>query len=186
MQRRGAFQTPLGAVGIHESVADRLIAASPIVHENSAVHLREHSLEMQLPFLRRVLPETPIVPVLMGRQTARTVVALGTALAQACAGQRALLVASTDLSHYHERAVASRLDAIVIDCVARFDADGLQAALDREPDHACGGGPLVAVMRAARGLGATDAAILGYGDSADVSGETSSVVGYLAAAMGAR
>lgn len=180
----GFFQTPLGAVQIDAAVAERLLAAAPMIREDVGVHGREHSLEMQLPFIRRLLPETRMVPVLMGDQTAEAAAALGAALAEACAGERVLLVASTDLSHYHERSVARRLDAAVIDCVERFDADGLQALLDGNSDHACGGGPVVAVMRAARALGATDAAILGYGDSADVSGDTSAVVGYLAAAMG--
>jgi AmmeMemoRadiSam system protein B len=76
------------------------------------------------------------------------------------------------------------MDRAVIDCVSRFDAEGLQAILNTEPDHACGGGPMVAVMRAARALGARDAAVLNYADSGDVSGDKSSVVGYLAAALG--
>ena len=99
-------------------------------------------------------------------------------------GRRALLVASTDLSHYHDAATAARLDRVVLDHVARFDADGLQRALDRTPDHACGGGPTVAVMRAARALGARDASVLKYADSGDVSGDKSAVVGYMAAAIG--
>ena len=77
-----------------------------------------------------------------------------------------------------------RLDAVVIDCVSRFDADGLQDALDVRPEHACGGGPTVAVMRAARRLGARDAVVLNYADSGDVSGDKSAVVGYMAAAFG--
>src|SRR6266545_1280806 len=108
--------------------------------------------------------------------------------ARSCAtiprGRRALLIASTDLSHYHDAATAAALDRVVIDCVARFDADALQAALDARPDHACGGGPTVAVMRAARLLGARDALVLDYADSGDVSGDKSAVVGYLAAAFG--
>ena len=95
-----------------------------------------------------------------------------------------MLIASTDLSHYHDAKAASALDRVVIDCVARFDADGLQAALAATPEHACGGGPMVAVMRAARAAGARDARILHYADSGDVSGDKSSVVGYLAAAFG--
>ena len=75
--------------------------------------------------------------------------ALAEALASVLRGRRALLVASTDLSHYHDAATAARLDAVVIDCVSRFDADALQHALDVRPEHACGGGPTVAVMRAA-------------------------------------
>jgi predicted class III extradiol MEMO1 family dioxygenase len=99
-------------------------------------------------------------------------------------GRRALLVASTDLSHYHDAATAARLDDVVIDCVSRFSADALQEALDRRPEHACGGGPTVAVMRAATLLGARDAVVLDYADSGDVSGDKSAVVGYMAAAFG--
>ena len=182
--RAGGFETPFGVAPIDETCAARLLAASPIVHEHPGAHSREHSLEMQLPFLQRLAPDVTIVPVLMGYQTAETARALGVALASAIEGRKSLLVASTDLSHYHDAAAASRLDAVVIDHVKRFDADGLQEALDRQPEHACGGGPLVAVMRAAKTLGARDAVFLNYADSGDVSGDKSSVVGYLAAAFG--
>jgi AmmeMemoRadiSam system protein B len=164
--------------------AASLADASEVIHPLPAAHQREHSLEMQLPFLMHLAPALPIVPLLMGYQTAATAAALGDALAIALRGRRALLIASTDLSHYHEAAIASELDRVVIDCVARFDAAGLQAALDATPEHACGGGPTVAVMRASWASGARDAAILNYADSGDVSGDKSSVVGYLAAALG--
>jgi AmmeMemoRadiSam system protein B len=120
----------------------------------------------------------------MGHQTAETAAALGRALASALLGRNALLVASTDLSHYHDATTAAALDGVVIDCVARFDADRLQHALDVRPGHACGGGPTVAVMRAAQLAGARHAAVLHYADSGDVSGDKSAVVGYLAAALG--
>ncbi len=180
----GGFDTPFGVAAIDAECAGAIAAATSIVHARPAVHAREHSLEMQLPFLSHLAPGVPIVPLLMGYQTAETAAALGRALALALRGRRALLVASTDLSHYHDAATASALDQVVIDCVARFDADGLQAALDARPEHACGGGPAVAVMRAARAAGARDAVILHYADSGDVSGDKSSVVGYLAAAFG--
>ena len=95
-----------------------------------------------------------------------------------------MLIASTDLSHYEDSRRAAELDAVVIQHVERFDADGLQDALDRNPQHACGGGPAVAVMRAAWALGARDSIVLRYANSGDVSGDKSSVVGYLAAALG--
>lgn len=180
----GGFDTPFGVVPIDADCGRAIAAATPIVHDHPAVHAREHSLEMQMPFLARLAPAVPIVPLLMGYQTAATAAALGDGLAAALRGRRALLVASTDLSHYHDAATAAALDRIVIDCVARFDADGLQAALDAKPDHACGGGPTVSVMRAAKAAGAGDAAILHYADSGDVSGDKSAVVGYLAAALG--
>ena len=180
----GGFETPFGLSRIDEDCARAIAAATPIVHERAVAHLREHSLEMQLPFLARVAPNVPIVPLVMGDQTAEAATALGEALAVALRGRKALLIASTDLSHYHDAATAAALDRVAIECIRRFDADGLQAALDVEPHHACGGGPTVSVMRAARALGARDAAILNYADSGDVSGDKASVVGYLAAALG--
>lgn len=179
----GGFDSPLGVANVDSEYAARLLA-SPVVHENRAPHAREHSLEMQLPFLRRVAPKATIVPLLMGWQTEETACALGRALAQAALDRTVLLVASTDLSHYEDRATAARLDRVVIDHVQGFDAPGLQAALIANPKHACGGGPAVAVMIAARELGARDSVILRYADSGDVSGDESLVVGYLAAALG--
>jgi MEMO1 family protein len=180
----GGFETPYGVAPIDQPVAQALLGASPIVREHPAAHAREHSLEMQLPFLTRLAPAAAIVPLVMGYQTADTARALADALAAAVRGRNALLIASTDLSHYHDAVTASRLDRVVLDCVERFDADALQAALAANPEHACGGGPTVAVMRAARLAGARDAAVLRYADSGDISGDKSAVVGYAAAALG--
>jgi len=180
----GGFETPFGVASIDAVCAADLAAATTIVREHPAAHAREHSLEMQLPFLQRVAPRTAIVPLVMGYQTSDTAEQLAEALASVLRGRRALLIASTDLSHYHDRAAAARLDATVIDCVSRFDTDALQHACKVQPEHACGGGPAVAVMRAAHLLGARHSALLAYADSGDVSGDTSAVVGYLAAAFG--
>ena len=182
--RGEGFDTPFGLARVDDECTVALMEATPIVREYPAAHAREHSLEMQLPFLRRRAPSTKIVPLVMGWQTSETASALGDALGAVLQGRRALLVASTDLSHYHDAATAAQLDGVVIDHVSRFDTDGLQRALDVQPGHACGGGPTVAVMRAARQLGARDAVILKYADSGDVSGDKSAVVGYLAAALG--
>jgi MEMO1 family protein len=182
--RSGAFETPAGLVPVDEDAAVTLMRSTPLVREHDAAHAREHSLEMQLPFLRRLAPDLPILPLVMGYQTDATARALADGLARLLTGRRALLVASSDLSHYHAADVAARLDRVVLDHVTQFDADALQAELEANPDHACGGGPIVAVMRAARQLGATDAVTLHYADSGDVSGDKSSVVGYMAAAIG--
>jgi hypothetical protein len=180
---RGAFDTPLGAIPIAEDVADAILAATPVARENTAVHGAEHSLEMQLPFLCRVLAETPIVPLMMGYQSSATIAALGDALASALAGRRALLIASSDLSHFLEARVAAAVDRAVLDCVERFDPDALMGAFGARPDHACGGGPMISVMRAARALGARAGRVLRYADSGDVSGDKTAVVGYVAAAF---
>jgi MEMO1 family protein len=180
----GGFETPFGVAPIDAACAANLTAATTIIREHPSAHAREHSLEMQLPFLQRVAPQAAIVPLLMGYQTDDTAQRLAEALATALRGRRALLVASTDLSHYHNRAAASRLDGTVIDCVSRFDTDALRNALKVQPEHACGGWPTIAVMRAAELLGAQHSAMLNYADSGDVSGDQSAVVGYLAAAFG--
>ncbi len=186
----GGFETPLGTIPIAESVATALAAASPRIAPETAPHAREHCLEMQLPFLARVLPGIPIVPLLMGYQVRETIAELARALAKVLEGRRALLVASSDLSHYFDAQTAGSLDGRVIDLVGRFDAEGLLDEMESYPEHergrfvACGAGPAVSVMQAARSLGAREAQVLRYADSGDVSGDKGAVVGYLAAAFG--
>jgi hypothetical protein len=181
---RGVFETPLGDIEVSAEDADTIIASCPAVIELPAAHRRVHSLEMQLPFLRRVLPGVPIVPLVMGHQSRATIAALADGLASALASRRALLVASSDLSHYHDSHRAGMLDRVIVDAVNRFDPEAVERALARDPGHACGGGPIVSVMRAARTLGAADARVLCYADSGAVSGDTSAVVGYCAAVFG--
>jgi AmmeMemoRadiSam system protein B len=180
----GAFETPFGPVRVDENLSAALASRSTLVRDVPTVHAREHCLEIQLPFVARVLPGTPIVPLLIGDQDRAIVDLLASTLARAAAGKRVLMVASSDLSHYHDAMAAARLDARVASLVARFDADGLMTALEEEPEHACGGGPMVAVMKAARELGAPDARLLARADSGDVSGDKQAVVGYMAAAFG--
>jgi AmmeMemoRadiSam system protein B len=184
---RGAWQTPFGAVQVAEDVARAIAAASADVIEHPPAHGREHSLEMQLPFLAHVLPGVPFVPMVMGYQDRETAFALGDALVGAIAKRptrgRVLLVASSDLSHFEDAPTARAMDTVVLQEIERFDADGLMRAPEQQPHHACGGGPMVAVLHAARQMGATRARVLKYGDSGDVSGDKSSVVGYMAAGI---
>jgi hypothetical protein len=187
---RGAWDTPFGPVTVAEDLAATIAAASPLIQDRPAAHGREHSLEMQMPFVARLMPGVPIVPMVMGHQTRATSEALGDALASTLAGRdderppRVLLVASSDLSHFNDAPTAATLDGVVTRCVEALDPEALMEALEREPAHACGGGPMVAVLRAARALGATRARVLRYADSGDVSGDKASVVGYMAAAIG--
>ena len=181
----GSWETPFGQVSIDRDLAAAIEAASSEITDYPAAHAREHSLEMQLPFVAHLMAGVPIVPLVMGRQTRETAVALGQALADAIAprGDDVLIVASSDLSHYEDARTAAVLDGVVTRHVEALDADGLMRALEDEPRHACGGGPMVAVLHAARRLGATHGRVLRYADSGDVSGDKSSVVGYMAAAI---
>jgi MEMO1 family protein len=116
----GAFATPLGDAIIDE-VAAHTLASSPVVRPFPSAHQREHSVEIQLPFVRRLFPDAKIVPLVMGHQTPETIRGLADALAAACRGRQALLVGSTDLSHYFDAQTAERLDHRVQSRVAAFD-----------------------------------------------------------------
>lgn len=180
----GAFETPLGRVPVAEDLAQALLASDPRLFDDPRPHRDEHSLEMQLPFLQHLVPELRIVPLLMGSQTRSEVSALAGALSRVLPGKGALLLASSDLSHYHPAEVANRLDALVVKDVEAFDPEALMDRIERNHEHACGGGPMVAVMKAARALGADRGTVLRYGDSGDVGEkEKSRVVGYLSAAF---
>jgi AmmeMemoRadiSam system protein B len=185
----GGFDSPFGVARIDEA-AGRALMESPIVKSMPTAHHREHSLEMQLPFVRRLHPDLPIVPVLIGFQHRATIDALADALVHTFEGRRALLVASTDLSHYFDAKTAASLDGQVSERVAAFDPEGLLDLFEQYPEHergryvACGGGAAIAVMKAARRLGATDGRVLKYAHSGEVSGDYDGVVGYLAAAFG--
>lgn len=182
---RGAFATPLGLAPIDSALARSFESATPRARSMPEVHRAEHCLEMQLPFLQHLLPEARILPIVMGTQSVRNIEAAASAMVDAVSASTypVLLVASSDLSHYESREKARELDSEVLDCIERFDPQALACLLEDQRGHACGGGPMVSVMIAARELGATDACILAYGDSGDVSGETDAVVGYVSAAL---
>lgn len=185
----GSFECPLGLLEIDAAGAAALLA-HPVVRPLPAAHAREHSLEMQLPFLKRVLPDLPIVPVLIGYQERGTIEALAAAIAAAFAGRRPLLVASSDLSHYFDAGTAEQLDRRVRERVAAFDPEGLLDLFEQYPEGergryvACGGGAAIAVMLASRALGATSGRVLHYAHSGQISGDNDGVVGYLSAAFG--
>jgi hypothetical protein len=186
----GSFDTPIGSLRVDADAASRLMASMPLARDMPAAHAREHSLEMQLPFLARLHPDVPILPIVMGLQERGTINALADALTEVCAGLAVALVASSDLSHFFDARTAERLDGRVADLVGAFDGEGLLAELERYPEHErgryvmCGGGPAVSVMLAASRLGARRAQVLCRAHSGDVSGDNDRVVGYLAAAFG--
>ncbi len=184
-----AYRTPLGDIPVDLELGKLIASKSDLVrfdaagHETPASRRGEHALEVQLPFLQVALGEFKLVPIVMGDQSAPVVKALGAALGEALRGRNVLIVASTDLSHFHDDAEARRLDGEFQRRLALFDPSKLLEALSSNSGEACGGGPVVAAMIAARSLGATRCAILKYANSGDVTGDRSGVVGYLSAAM---
>jgi AmmeMemoRadiSam system protein B len=180
---KGYYQTPLGLVEVERDVLSQL------AREVSLTYLDqdgEHSLEIQLPFLQRILGQFSLVPVMMGEQSLAACLQLSTALTRALDGQQALLVASSDLAHLHDYQEVVAHDRAVQKYVEDFDPEGLAASLAKNEAQACGGGPIVTVMLAARDRGADSARVLNYMNSGDVTGIKTPgqyTVGYLAGAI---
>jgi AmmeMemoRadiSam system protein B len=173
-----AYETPLGLVPVDRAALTALQRTLPIRLVRTDP---EHSLEIELPFLQRVLGEFRLIPLALVDQSYALAQRLGQALAELLAGQKALLVASSDLSHFYPQTIARCLDQTVLDAVARFDPAEVIAAEEKGTGFACGRGAIATVMIAARQLGADTAQIVGYATSGDVTGDTSQVVGYGAA-----
>ncbi len=183
-----AYATPLGQVAVDKSFAAKLAGASPLLKLSSRGHTSsgdrpEHALEVQLPFLQRALGDFQLVPIVMGEQSYEVSRALGVALAKFISVPDTLIVASSDLSHFHKYEEATALDRKPLRAVQAWDYFSLSRNLTAGVWEACGGGPIVAAMIAAERLGATEAALLKYANTGDVTGDHSRVVGYAAAAL---
>lgn len=182
---QGPYKTPLGEISLDDAFIKKLKTFSPRIKYVKDAHAKEHSLEIQLPFLQTALPNAKLIPLVMGSQNEQTCRMLSNALVKTIKASKntVLLLASTDLSHFFPRNTAKEMDRNVIDAVKNFSLAELTACISDESCQACGAGPLYAVMQAALALGANSSQVLKYADSGDVSGDTSSVVGYLAAAL---
>lgn len=180
-----AYRTPLGEVPVAQELAEALVAADEYIMADWRGHLREHALEVELPFLQVIWPQFRLVPVVMGQQNWELCKLLGEHLAALARENSLLILASSDLSHYHSYDETAEIDARFIEHLRAFDPEALHYALEEEACQACGGGPVVAAMIAARTIGADAVDILRYQNSGDISGDRRAVVGYLAATFGA-
>ncbi|MDY7041368.1 MAG: AmmeMemoRadiSam system protein B [Chloroflexota bacterium] len=175
-----AYETPLGLVHLDRDLVFELGRETRLTRVG---YDAEHSLEIQLPFLQVALGEFRLLPVMLGDQSLSACKRLGTALGKVLAGKSVLLVASSDLSHFHPYDQAVQLDQVALGYIDDFDPEGLAQALTSHHTEACGGGPVIAVMFAAQELGATHGRVLHYANSGDVTGDHSQVVGYVAGAL---
>ncbi len=184
-----AYETPLGSVPVDRDFAKKLARlAGASVQLSDRGHLQrgqqgEHAVEVQLPFLQRAIGTFSLVPVVMGDQSYEASRALGVALAKLAKSSDTLIVASSDLSHYHAYPEAVRLDRKPLQALQDWDYFSLSRNLATRSWEACGGAPIVAAMIAAERLGAGRAVLLRYANSGDITGDRSRVVGYGAAAF---
>jgi AmmeMemoRadiSam system protein B len=157
-----------------------LLSACPLLHEDSAAHSQEHSLEVQLPFLQALAPQFTFVPIALGTLRFEDLVSVGEAVGQVLAESREeiLLLTTSDFNHYEDDATTRAKDRRAIERLLALDAHGLYDTCRNERISMCGLGPAVAMITALRGLEASHAELVRYATSADVSGDTSSVVGY--------
>ncbi|RKY81146.1 AmmeMemoRadiSam system protein B [candidate division KSB1 bacterium] len=178
-----SYETPLGKIPVATEICQRLVDQGDKIFSSWLGHGEEHALEVQLPFLQRVLGDFKLIPVVMGEQNYDYSDSLGETLAKLLRHQQALVVASSDLSHYYPATEAERLDEIVQQRLKDFDYEGLWDDIELRRCEACGAGPIVAAMIAAKKMGANKSSVLMYRHSGDVTGDRTAVVGYLAAAF---
>lgn len=183
IDQKDGYETPFGIIPVDRALSQTIAEKSPIFKFVPGGHAQEHALEIQLPFLQETLKHFSIVPIIQGSQDSATCEEMARALAEALKGKQVLLVASTDLSHFHGYDQANKLDKKILDRVGAFDERGLMQDLTEGQVEACGGGPLVTVMKTARLLSADKPVVLKYANSGDVTGDRSGVVGYMAAAI---
>ena len=182
----GEYATPLGKVKIDKEMASQLMSFSPKIKYAKEAWDKEHSVEVQIPFLQKTLNNFKIVPVIFGFQSVENSDMLAKAIISSIGKKKVLLVASTDLSHYHTSEVSGTMDAIAIDAISKGDVNALIEKLATNECEMCGYGPVITAMLAADQLGANSYEILKYADTGDVTGDKSSVVGYMSAAIYSR
>jgi AmmeMemoRadiSam system protein B len=179
-----AWDTPLGRVDVDVKAARRLMVDSHLVDLDDSSHWREHSIEVQVPFLQFVFGSGfKLLPVSMALQDVSTAIDVGDQVARLLRGRNYILIASSDFTHYEPAADAEAKDEEAIGRILDFDVPGLYRIIERRNLTMCGYGPIAAVMTAAKQLGADKAKLLRYGSSGDVTGDFSSVVGYASIAF---
>jgi hypothetical protein len=177
-----AYRTPLGDVPLNKEMIEKITSDSKVIFKGVQGHRTEHAVEVQIPFLQMIMNDFSIVPIVLGDQNRNFVYELADKLALV-ADENTLIVASSDLSHFYPRSSANKLDSIVEKDIANNDYEKLQIDLETGKCEACGGGAIVAMMRAANILNKKKSRVLSRTDSGDVTGDHSEVVGYLSAVM---
>jgi MEMO1 family protein len=181
---KGTWRTPLGDVAIDETLAKAILAQDKFLADMPEAHAREHSIEVEVPFLQRTLRDFKIVPIMLLQPTFEQCERVGKAVASAVKGRKVLLVASSDLYHGESYDEANRVDSVTVGLMAKFDPQAFHAAYDLNEAQACGGNAITAMMVAAREMGADTAVVLAQTNSNDVTGERGGyVVGYSAVAF---
>jgi AmmeMemoRadiSam system protein B len=180
INREGAWRTPFGDATIDTQLADALMSRTNLLHEDTRAHAREHSLEVQLPFLQRVLGDFTFVPICLGAHRYDYAEEIGRAIADVVRDDDIAILASSDLNHYEDQKTTLRKDQLVIDQVLARNPRELWRVVDEFDVSMCGFIPTTAMLVAANELGAGEAKLIKHATSGDINGDYSHVVGYAA------
>lgn len=176
----GLWETPLGQVSIQEDLAETIKNNAPVVEEDPTAHMREHSLELQLPFLQYLNPQFQLVPIALQHLSYEECEQLGIGLANSVQRfqKQVVLVASNDMTHFEPQEVAERKDRMAINKILEIDPYGLYTTVQRNRISMCGVIPSTVLLSSCKHLGARKGKLIKYASSGEVSKDYSSVVGY--------
>jgi len=180
----GAWETPLGQAEVDSALAELIRERCPLVEPRAEAFAREHSVEVQLPFLQYLFGEIEFVPLVILDQRPEPAQELGRAIAEAVQDRAVALIASSDFSHYEPQELAVRKDRAAIERILELDLEGFYEVIRRDRTTICGYGAIAAVMEAARSLRLEEGELLRYATSGEATGDLAAVVGYASIAIG--
>ena len=176
----GMWETPLGNVEIDSDLANKLLGNSSYLEEDEAAHLREHSIEVQIPFLQHFKKDIKIVPIILSHASGAVYKEIGVEIAEVLneLGRDVVILASSDMTHYEPQEQARRKDDYAIQAILKLDEDELLERIAERNITMCGYAPVVALIAAAKAMEARRAELVSYQTSGEASGDYSAVVGY--------
>jgi len=179
IMKEGTWRTPLGEVEIDTPTAESIVREARIVDVDDGAHLREHSIEVQLPWLQYLYGSSfKFVPICFLMQDLQSSREVGLAVAKALNGKNALVIASTDMTHYEPQKIAEKKDNAVIEVALKLDEEKVYSTVEGLQVSMCGYGPVIAAITAVKELGARNGRLLCYKTSGDIVRDYSAVVGY--------
>ena len=179
LMNEGVWRTPMGKVEIDTETANQILSKSNIIDVDERAHTYEHSIELQLPFLQYLYGSTfRFVPICFLMQDPESSSEVGQATAKALSGKNAVVIASTDMTHYEPQERAEKKDKTAIDAIIKMDEEQYYSIIESHAISTCGCGPTIATIVAAKKSGASKAQLLCYKTSGDITGDLSTVVGY--------
>lgn len=179
----GDYQTPLGIAKVDRQLCNQLKINSSFITFYKNAHIKEHAVEVEVPFIQTVLPNAKIAPIVMGRSDLEFCRKISQAIVKSIKDKKVLIIASSDMSHYHPYRQAELMDKKILAAIQGFSIEEAAGLLSSRESELCGEGPVLTTMLVCKELGATDVKILKYANSGDVTGDKSRVVGYCAVAF---